>query len=131
MTNRIRILLVDDEQNVRKGLRMRLTLEPDIEIVGEAADGAAALAVAQDARPDVIVMDVQMSGMDGIAATTLIRESIPACAVVMLSMHDGVADRLRAKAAGACAFVAKHDADRRLVEAIRQAADVHREDADG
>lgn len=131
MTNPIRILLVDDEQNVRKGLRMRLTLEPDIEIVGEAADGRAALDVARDTLPDVVVMDVKMSGMDGIAATSLIRESVPACAIVMLSMHDGVADRQRARAAGACAFVAKHEADRRLVDAIRQAADIRDEAADG
>ncbi len=123
--NRIRIVVVDDELSVRKGLRMRLTLEPDIDVVAEAADGSAAVAAAADSRPDVIVMDVQMRGMDGLTATRLIRETAPACAVVVLSMHDGPGERVRAEEAGASEFVAKHEADGILVEAIRRAADVH------
>lgn len=124
--NRIRILVVDDELNVRKGLRMRLTLEPDIHVVGEAADGSAAVAEATESRPDVVVMDVQMQGMDGFTATRLIRETVPGCAVVMLSMHDGPVDRVRAEEAGASAFVAKHELDRTLVGAIRRVADANR-----
>lgn len=124
--NRIRILVVDDEQSVRRGLRMRLTLEPDIDVVAEAADGTAGVAAARSSRPDVVVMDVQMQGMDGLTATRLIRETMPACAVVMLSMHDGLPDRVRAEEAGASEFVAKHETDGALVEAIRRAADAIR-----
>jgi DNA-binding NarL/FixJ family response regulator len=130
--NRIRIIVVDDELSVRRGLRMRLTIEPDIDVVAEAADGSTAVTAATDAQPDVVVMDVQMPGMDGLTATRLIRETVPACAVVMLSMHDGLADRVRAEEAGASAFVAKHDADGDLVEAIRRAANAsRRNDANG
>jgi len=119
---RIRVLLVDDEARVRIGLRMRLKLEPDIEVVGEAVDGEAALAAASEARPDVVVMDVRMKGVDGIVATRLLRERLPACAVVMLTMHDSQETRADARAAGAVAFVAKHEDDGALVDAIRSAA---------
>jgi DNA-binding NarL/FixJ family response regulator len=117
----IRLLLVDDQPNIRRGLRMRLGLEPDIEVVGEAADGASALKLARLVAPDVVVMDVEMPGMDGIAATSQLRAGAPHCSVVILSLYDDATTRARAAEAGACAFVAKTRMDEALVEAIRTA----------
>src|SRR5437763_16909226 len=84
----IRVVLVDDQPLVRQGLRMRLALEPDISVVGEAGDGATALSLAQDGSPDVVVMDVAMPGMDGIAATAALRRLAPRIAVVIHTLHD-------------------------------------------
>ena len=70
----IRLLLVDDQQGVRQGLRMRLTLEPDITVVGEANTGEQVLALVQSLAPDIVLMDVEMPGMDGIAATAALQE---------------------------------------------------------
>lgn len=117
----IRILLVDDQQNIRRGLRMRLALEPDLAIVGEAADGEAALRMARLVAPDVVVMDIEMPVMDGIAATSALRDASPRCSVVMLSLYDDAATRTRAAAAGASAFVAKTKMDETLLDAIRAA----------
>lgn len=73
----IRILLVDDHLVVRKGLRTFLSYDPDLEVVGEAADGAQALSLARELLPDVVIMDLLMPGMDGIAATAAIRRELP------------------------------------------------------
>lgn len=122
MMKRIRVLLVDDQREVRRGLRMRLELEPDIDVVGEAADGAAAVSAMPLVEPDVALMDVEMPVMDGITATERICSGHPGCAVVVLSLHDDAATRLRAKTAGARAFVAKHQIGEALLDAIRGAA---------
>lgn len=118
----IRILLVDDQPNIRRGLCMRLSLEPDIEVVGEAGDGAAAVALAQELRPDIVLMDIQMPVMDGIAATEELRSKLPDCAIVVLSLYDDAATRSRAAAAGAVDFVTKCNMDATLLQAIRGAA---------
>ena len=118
----IRILLADDQLAVRRGLRLRLGVEADIEIVGEAANGVEALAYATRLRPDVVVMDVTMPGMDGIEATHQLRSIVPCSSVVILSMHDDATTRSRARKAGAVAFIAKHQADTMLLTAIRDAA---------
>lgn len=104
----IRVLLVDDEAPVRRGLRMLLDLEDDLQIVGEAADGDSALAAARALRPDVVLMDVEMPGVNGISATGQLSRTEP-CAVVILSIHDDGVTRNRAKKAGARAFVAKQE----------------------
>jgi two-component system response regulator DesR len=93
-----------------------------LQVVGEAGDGAEALTLASSLRPDVIVMDVEMPGMDGLAATAAIRGADPRCAVVTLSLHDDVATRRRAHLAGARAFVAKHQPVDHLLAAIRSTA---------
>lgn len=122
MNERIRILLVDDQPNVRRGLRMRLGLEPDITVVGEACDGSEALAMSLQLEPDVVLMDVEMPVMDGITATSLLATEAPGCAVIMLSLHDDSDTRERAHLAGAVDFVAKHSIDCALTDAIRAAA---------
>lgn len=117
----IRLLLVDDQPAVRRGLRMRLALEADFLVAGEAEDGVSALALMSELHPDVVVMDAQMPHMDGIIATVALRAAFPETAVVILSLHDDVATRKQAAAAGATAFLSKHAADTALVDVLRRA----------
>lgn len=119
----IRLLIVDDQATVRLGLHMRLALEPDIIIVGEAGDGASAVTLAEELQPDIVVMDVEMPHVDGIAATAALRTCAHPCAVVLLSIHDDAATQAQATAAGATAFVAKHDSEATLLTAVRCAAE--------
>jgi DNA-binding NarL/FixJ family response regulator len=125
----IRILLADDQPTVRKGLRMRLSVEPELDVVGEAADGASAVSLAKDLAPDVVLMDVEMPGLDGISATEQLRQEAPNCSVIVLTIHDDARTRERAHNAGAAAFVAKQEIDRSLLDAIRTAAG--RDDEEG
>ena len=118
----ISILLADDQPSVRQGLRMRLGLEPDVRVVGEANDGVEAIRMVTALHPSVVVMDVVMPSMDGLAATSVLCATAPDCAVVILSLYDDAATRTRALAAGAAAFVGKHDGTETLLAAIRQAA---------
>ncbi len=118
----IRVLLVDDQSVVRRALRVRFHLEPDLEVVGEASTGSEALSLAQTLTPDVVLMDIQMPEMDGIEATAALRRVVPQSAVVILSIHDDAQPRGRAQAAGAVAFVEKRGATDALVAAIRLAA---------
>ena len=121
----IKILLVDDQPAVRDGLRMRLELEPDLTIVGEARDGLEAVALAQALVPDVVVMDVEMPGLDGIGATRQLRAKTPSMAIVMLSIHCDVTTQASAHEAGATAFVEKRAAIDVLLAEIRRAALVY------
>jgi DNA-binding NarL/FixJ family response regulator len=118
----IRLVLVDDQPVVRQGLRMRLTVEPDMTVVGEASNGREAMSLVQRLAPDIVLMDVEMPDMDGITAASALRASIPRSAVVMLSIYDDVSTRARAHAAGAAAFVTKSAAIEVLVATIHQAA---------
>lgn len=118
----VRVLLVDDESAVRRGLHTRLQLEADIEIVGEAATGVEAVCLAQALVPDVVLMDVEMPEMDGIVATAALQALVPQCAIVMLSIYNDSQTRGRAQAAGAFAFVEKRGALDALMAAIRRAA---------
>lgn len=127
MPSPIRILLVDDQPTVRQGLRLRLATEQDIEIAGEAGDGQLALELAATLTPDVVVLDIAMPGMDGIATARQLRMATNA-AIVMLSMQDDATSRSRAIAAGADVFVAKHEAGTRLINVIRRVADDTRGD---
>ena len=120
--DKIRVLLVDDHESARRGLRMRLGLEADLDVVGEAASGADAVPLALEVAPDVVLMDVAMAGGDGVTATSDLGAAAPDIAVVILTLYDDAATRSRAQAAGAAAFVSKHDADRLLLPTIRQVA---------
>ncbi len=118
----IRLLLVDDEPAVRQGLRMRLALEPDMVVVAEAENGAAAVRQVEQHRPEVVVMDIVMPGVDGIEATTQLQECCPYTAVVILTLHDRPETRELARVAGACSLVGKQEGPSVLVSAIRAAA---------
>ena len=122
MTNRARLLVVDDEARVRQGLLMRLALEPDIEVVGEAGDSQAALKLALLLRPDVVVIDLLLPGMDGFQAIRLLRAALPASRVLAFSVRDEMTARRAAAAAGAATFVAKQEGPDRLLAAIRELA---------
>lgn len=117
----IKLLLVDDQPAVRRGLRMRLALEPDICVVGEAEDGMVALELVTRLKPDVVLMDIELPRLDGIAATARLHADHPQSAVVILSLHDSENNRRRARLAGAVSFVAKQGADGALLDAIRAA----------
>jgi DNA-binding NarL/FixJ family response regulator len=118
----IKVLLVDDHAMVRRGLRMRLGLEPDVEIVGEAGNGGEALSMVQRLAPDVVVMDVTMPDLDGITTTRRVRELAPRTAVVMLSLHGDSVTQARARQAGAAVFVEKRSGGEDLLVEIRRAA---------
>lgn len=118
----IKILIVDDQPAVRRGLRMCLALEPDMTVVDEAADGEAAVQLAQRVQPDLVLMDVMMPRMDGIRATALLRRLAPRCPVVLLSLYDDAGTCAQAQAAGAAALIRKQGTVESLLAAIRAAA---------
>ena len=122
----IHVLIVDDLPMVRRGLRMQLTLEPDMEVVGEAASGEEALSLVQQLQPDVVLMDLKMQGMDSLTATRVMRAISPRSAVVILSLYDDARLKMEARAAGAVAFVGKHEEIDILLAAMRQFAERER-----
>jgi DNA-binding NarL/FixJ family response regulator len=127
----IQVLLIDDEAAVLRGLRMRLALEPDIHVVGEATGGSMGIDLANHLNPDVVLMDVSMPAMDGIAAIRELSGRGSCAAVVVLSLHDDAGTVGRALDAGAFAFVAKHQVDSDLLAAIRMAAEARKGEALG
>lgn len=116
---KIRLLLVDDHQIVRAGLRMLFQAEPDMEIVGEASSGSEALPAVATLQPDVVIMDVAMPGMNGIEATRRIREMSPHTAVLALTMHEDEQYFFAMLHAGAAGYIPKRAAPDDLVAAIR------------
>jgi two-component system response regulator DesR len=118
----IRLVLADDQALVRGALAALLDLESDLEVVGEVGRGDEVVDAAVRERADVVLMDVQMPGLDGIAATAALRRLAPRIAVVIHTLRDDAQTEARARAAGAVAFVAKRGAADALLPAIRQAA---------
>ncbi len=113
-----RILIVDDSLQVRQELRTLLPLAGDVEVVGEAADGAEAIRLAETLRPQVILLDLQMPVLDGYAAARRIKDRWPDCRVVALTVHDDEATRQKAGQAGVDVFLVKGSPLGTLVEAI-------------
>lgn len=118
----IRILLADDHTVVRDGLRALLEKQPDMTVVGEAADGRDSVRLAEEESPDVVVMDIAMPNMNGIEATRRILASKPECAVVILSMHQDESYVLRSLKAGAKGYLLKDSLRSDVIDAIRTVA---------
>jgi len=121
----VTVLIVDDHPVVREGMRGMLVGEPDIEVVGEASDGAEAAALASSLRPDVVLMDLRMPGTDGVEATKLIvgaSEPGRGPAVVVVTTYDTDLDILRAVEAGARGYLLKDTPRADLIRAVRAAA---------
>src|SRR5207247_262887 len=118
----VRVLIVDDHAVVRAGLRLLLNVEPDIEVIGEAADGLDALLVDRELEPDVVLMDLLMPGLSGIEATRSLLRVRPEAKVLVLSMQDDPRYVREAFAAGATGYVLKEAADTEVVGAVRQVA---------
>ena len=118
----IRILLCDDQPLFRKGLRILLSLQSDFEVVDEAADGAEAVELAKKHRPAVVLMDLQMPGLDGIAATRQVRAELPDCQVIALTTFDDDQNVFEALRAGAIGYLLKDVPPEKLFEAIRLSA---------
>lgn len=118
----VRVLLVDDDPLVRSGLRIMLSGDGDIEVVGEAGDGSEVPAAVAEHRPHVVLMDVRMPGTDGIAATEALRGDGSGPQVLVLTTFDADATVVRALRAGAAGYLLKHTAPERIVEAVRRAA---------
>ncbi|WP_436527434.1 response regulator transcription factor [Actinoplanes sp. HUAS TT8] len=118
----IRVLLVDDQQLIRAGLRMLLDAEDGMEVVGEAGDGRAAVTLAAQLVPDVVVMDLRMPGVDGITATSRITSERPVTRVLVLTTFGDDDHLYPALQAGACGFLLKDAPPTELLNGIRQAA---------
>ncbi|MDE3722590.1 response regulator transcription factor [Nocardiopsis sp. N85] len=123
MDTPVRVLLVDDDPLVRTGLRLMFSAAPDLTVVGEAADGEEVEAAVAAHRPHVVLMDVRMPGLDGIAATAALRAGAPgAPQVIVLTTFDADATVARALRAGAAGYLLKHTEPERIVEAVHRAA---------
>ncbi|MGE3512919.1 MAG: response regulator, partial [Vicinamibacterales bacterium] len=119
---RVRVLLADDHETVREGLRFLVDAQPDMEVVGEAASGQEAIEQAQSLAPDVIILDLTMPGLSGLAAAPGIRTAAPAAAVVVLTRHDDDAFVQQLFESGVSAYVLKQSRSAELMRAIRIAA---------
>ena len=117
-----RILLVDDHALVRAGMRSLLHEIPGVEVVAEAADGAEALRLAVELRPDVVLLDIAMKGMNGLDAAARLREQLPAAKVIVLSMHTSEEYVLLALRAGAAGYLIKDSATSELELALKAVA---------
>ena len=118
----IRVVLVDDQALIRMGFRMVLSAHDDLEIVGEAADGAAAVRVVAETAPDVVLMDVRMPGVDGVTATRRIREAGIESRILVLTTFDVDEHAFAALRAGASGFLLKDVPPDELIGAIRSVA---------
>ena len=119
---KIRVLLADDHQLIRSGLRLVLEREADIIVAGEACDGREAVALAKSLRPDVIVMDIGMPNLNGIEAAHQMTQDRPKVTIVMLSMHSDESYVLRALRAGARGYLLKDSAEADLIKAVHVVA---------
>jgi DNA-binding NarL/FixJ family response regulator len=122
MADTIRVLIADDDPLVRVGLSLVLGAAPEVEIVGEAGDGSEAVEMVRDLRPDVVLMDVRMPRMDGLAATAELRRDGPEPAIIVLTTFDTDENLLGALRLGANGFLLKDIAPTEILNAVRRAA---------
>jgi len=118
----IRLLLADDQALVRGALAALLSMEPDLEVVAEVGRGDEVVEAARRARPDVALLDVEMPGLDGLAATAALRAAVPACKVLVVTTFGRPGYLRRAMAAGASGFLVKDTPARQLADAVRRVA---------
>ena len=119
----IRVVIADDHVVVRQGLRMLLALDPELEVAGEASDGAECLRLARELQPDVVLMDLMMPVMDGIAATSAIRRELPETEVLALTSALDDASVVGAVRAGAIGYLLKNTEASDLIQSIKAAAE--------
>lgn len=120
--NEIRLMLVDDHEVVRIGLKSYLETKPGLKVVGEADSGEAALLLAPEINPDVVVMDITMPKMDGLEATRRMMETCPQIKILALTVHEDKQYLFEMLAAGASGYLSKHAAAEELVDAVRTVA---------
>ena len=118
----IRVLLADDHPVVREGLSAMLESADGITVVGQAGSGEEAVVRAMELRPDIILLDLRMGGMDGVEATTQILRKVPACKVVIVTTYEDDSDILRAVEAGAAGYLLKGSSRQELIGAVQTAA---------
>ena len=119
---RIRVLLADDHVTVRRGLKLLIDEQGDMEVIAEAGDGASAIESARAHKPDVVVMDISMPGVNGLLATRALRKTLPSIPIVTLTRHGDDAYLQELLRAGASAYVLKQSAPTELIHAIRTVA---------
>lgn len=122
MTAKLRILLADDHETVREGLRMILNAQPDMQVVATASDGSEALTECQKVSPDVVIMDISMPGVNGLAATMQLSERCPDAKVLTLTRHADNSYLQQLMRAGAAGYVLKQSRPSELLHAIRSVA---------
>lgn len=122
MARLVTVLLADDHVLLRQALRTLLEFQPDIRVVAEASDGASAIEMTRQHRPDVVLLDISMPNMDGITATQRLREEFPDLGIVMLTMFGEDVQIIRAIRAGANGYLLKSSDSAKVIEAIRAVA---------
>jgi DNA-binding NarL/FixJ family response regulator len=122
---KLRIVLVDDHKVMREGLRMVLDRANNLEVVGEAGDGLAGLNLTRELRPDVVVMDISMPGVNGLRATEMLKAEIPATKVLILTRHTDSSYVQQLLRSGASGYLLKQSASEELVRAIRRVSAGH------
>lgn len=116
----LRVLVVDDNERVRRSIRQLLSCQADIEVICEAADGADAICKAREYLPDVVLLDITMPTVDGLEAARTLKREFPAIQVVIVSQHDSRGFQWAALAAGATGYVVKSNAARDLIPELRR-----------
>ena len=115
----IKIILADDHQVVRKGLKALLSAEPDLEVIGEAGDGLETVKLVEQLIPDILVLDLMMAGINGLEVTRQLNKKHPGIGIVILSMHSNEAYVLEALRSGARAYILKESPPEELIRAIK------------
>jgi two-component system, NarL family, response regulator NreC len=123
--SKIRLMLVDDHQVVRTGLKSFLQTQPDLEVIAEANNGQEAIALAMETRPDIVIMDISMPEMDGLEATRRLKEQWPQVLVLALTVHEDKFYFMKMLEAGASGYLTKQAASDELVQAIHTVAAGH------